>query len=433
MVLNEFDDFRDYYTEYSNQISTREGQGWIEAARGEMHKIKRDEKFVFTPRFLSPDLIKGHIRRCEKTIGVINRILKETREGEKTPLREILPRKRQHNIPHSKLYETIVELVDPKFPSILESRIDGCILEGWDAMAYEVNANRAGWENSRSFCEIYNKYFGHMLSGYTIDFADGWESIIKYMLRKLHGDKVIYLTEQRGKESIAALRDRGIDIDFVRFQNMKGLMRKGDLKITKDDVTYKGDRVDVICRFLRTHQVLGVPELCECVKNGNVHLINQMDAFYGGLKTLLIKLRDPDIIASYAPPDSIVNIPQSYFLRDFEMESLMRERQKYVLKFGNRGGGKAVYFGIDKSESEWNELVKNSVENYPETAMIQEFINPSLTPSFENGNTLLQNTTFDIFLFTTNKPRFGGVFSRWSYDNLVNFKTGGVKPTVFVS
>ncbi|MBN2014852.1 MAG: hypothetical protein JW778_06695 [Candidatus Altiarchaeota archaeon] len=432
MALNEFEEYRDYYEVYGEEITKGENQEKIKKARKEMHRIKGEDKFLFTPRFLSKDLIKDHLEKCENTIGVINRILKETREGEKTPLQEIIPKKRQHNIPHSKLYEKVIELVDPRFPSIMESRIDGCILEDKRIMAYEVNANRAGWENSRSFCDIYNRYFSHLLPGHTVDFADGWESIIKYVLKKVHGDKTIYLTEQRGKESIAALRDRGIDIDFVRFQNIKNLMKNGDLRITKDDVTYKGERVNLICRFLRTHQVLALPELCECVKNGNVHLINQMDAFYGGLKTLLIKLRDPEIVGSYSSPEDIISIPESALLRDIRTDDLIENKDRYVLKFGNRGGGKAVYFGVDRSGPEWVDLIENSRLKYPETAMIQERVNPSLTPSLEDGSMKLQKTTCDVFVFTTDEPKTGGVFSRWSHSDLVNFKTGGIKETVFV-
>lgn len=432
MILNEFEEFKDYYIAYSNQILELENQNRIKKARREMRKIKKGDKFIFTLRFLPMNFIKRHIEKCEKTIEMINRMLKETREGEKTPISELIPRRRQYNITSTKLYERTIDLVDPRFPSIMESRIDGCIQHDKNVTAYEINANRAGWENSRSFCDIYNKYFDHLLQGYTVDFADGWESIIKYMLRKLKGDKAIYLTEQMGKESIDALRERGIDIDFVRFQNLKKLMKSGDLKITKDDVTYKGDRVDLICRFLRTHQVLEIPDLCQCIKNGNVHLINQMDAFFGGLKTLLVKFRESDVISSYANQDDIIDVPYSAFLRDFEIDDLLKFRNRYVLKFGNRGGGKAVYFGMDFLEGGWYELIKKSKEKYPETAMIQEVVKPSLTPSFENGKISLQKTTCDVFVFTTDKPRFGGVFSRWSYKNLVNFKTGGIKETVFI-
>lgn len=432
MVLNELEEYKEYYLEYGEAIRSPENRRKIKAAREEMHKIKGEDKFVFTPRILSEKKIREHTKRCENTIQLINTILEESREEKTTPLREILPRKRQYNIPHSQLYEKVIELVDPRFPSIMESRIDGSRQLNNDVVAYEVNANRAGWENSRAFCDIYNKYFSRLLPGYTMDYADGWEHILKYALKKIGGDKVIYLTEQRGKESIAALRERGIDIDFVRYQNMKKLLQRGDLKITEDDVTYRGDRVDIICRFLRTHQVLEYPKLCECAKKGNVLLINQMDAFYGGLKTLLIKLLDPDVVKSYTSPEKIVTLPKSEFLRNMDTKKLFTEKDRYVLKFGNRGGGKAVYFGKDKTDRQWRRKIQRSLKKYPETAMIQEFINPSLTPSLEKRGIPLQKTTCDVFVFTTKKPKFGGVFSRWSYDNLVNFKTGGIKQTVYI-
>ncbi|MBN2250998.1 MAG: hypothetical protein JW724_02870 [Candidatus Altiarchaeota archaeon] len=432
MVLNEFEEFREYYTAYLDAVSGPGSEEKIARAREEMNELKEGDKFFFTPRFLPMDRVSDHIRRCENTIAVINRILKETREGEKTPLTDIIPKKRQYNIPSSMLYEKAIELVDPKFPSIMESRIDGCVLPDWSLMSYEINANRAGWENSRAFCDIYNRHFSNVLPGYTIDFADGWERIIKHILGRIGGGKVMYLTEQTGEKSVNALGERGIDIDFVRFQDMEALKVSGDLSITKDDVVYKGERVDLICRFLRTHQVLEVPGLCECVKAGNVHLINQMDAFFGGLKTLMIKLRDPNEISAYADPADLINIPRSYFLRDMEPKQLEVDREKYVLKFGNRGGGKAVYFGTDMRKNEWKDMLDNSVRRYPETAMIQDFIEPSLTPVYEGGGISLQNTTCDVFVFSTDKPSFGGVFSRCSYENLVNFKTGGIKQTVFI-
>ncbi len=432
MALDEYEEFRDYYDEYLAEFSKPDSGVLLEKARGEMHKIKAEDKFIFTPRFLPKDLVAEHLRRCENTIDVLNRILAETREGEKTPLSDIIPKKRQYNIPVSNMYERAAELVDPAFPSIMESRIDGCIREDLSLMSYEVNANRAGWENSRAFCDIYNKYFGGMLAGRTMDYADGWEKIIKYMLAKIGGSKVMYLTEQTGKESVDALKARGIDIVFVRFQELSSLMKSGELSITKKDVVYRGERVDLICRFLRTHQVLEVPELCECVKAGNVHLINQMDAFYGGLKTLMIRLRDPDWMACYARPEDLVEIPASWFLRDMEDKSLIERKDGYVLKFGNRGGGKAVYFGMENSGKEWADILEKSRHRFPETAMLQEYIEPSVSPVFDRGGMSLQNTTCDVFVYTTGKPEQGGVFSRCSYENLVNYKTGGVKQTVFV-
>lgn len=430
--MNEYEEFREFYDSYLAEFSKPETEALVTRARAEMHAIKAEDKFFFTPRFLPADILKDHLRRCENTIAVLNRILAETREGETTPLTEIIPKRKQYNIPISNMYERAIELVDPKFPSIMESRIDGCVREDLSLMSYEINANRAGWENSRSFCSIYNKYFGGMLPGRTIDFADGWEKIIKHMLRKIGGSKVIYLTEQTGKESVYALRERGIDIDYVRFQDLEQLMKSGELSISKSDVTYRGDRVDLICRFLRTHQVLSVPELCECVKAGNVHLINQMDAFYGGMKTLMVRLRDPEWVSCYSKQDDLINIPSSWFLRDVEKKTLADRKDGFVLKFGNRGGGKAVYFGMENSKNEWSGLLERSLYRFPETAMVQEYIEPSVSPVFDNGGMALQNTTCDVFVFTSDKPENGGVFSRCSNENLVNYKTGAIKQTVFI-
>ena len=432
MVYDEYEKHRALYDEYLERLAEAGGDALIYQARKQMRKVKAEDKFFFTPRFLPKSLVAGHIERCENTFKVVNRILKENREGEKTPLSDIIPRRKQYNVPMSNMYERAIELVDPDFPSIFEGRIDGCISGDASIVSYEINANRAGWENSRAFCDIYNRYFGRILPGDTVDFADGWERIIKYVLRKIEGKKVVYLTEQTGKESVDALKARGIDIDFVRFQELDSLMKSGEVSITKDDFCYRGERVDLICRFLRTHQVLEVEELCDCVKAGNVHLINQMDAFFGGLKTLMIRLADSDWASSYARPEDIINIPESGFLRDVGTKSLVDDKDRYVLKFGNRGGGKAVHFGIDLPKNEWQELLDNSRNRFPETAMIQDFVEPSVSPVFENGGVSLLNTTCDVFVFTTDAPKFGGVFSRCSHENLVNFKTGGIKQTVFV-
>jgi hypothetical protein len=64
--------------------------------------------------------------------------------------------------------------------------------------------------------------------------------------------------------------------------------------------------------------------------------------------------------------------------------------------------------------------------------MVQKYIEPSVSPVYDSGGMSLMNTTCDVFVFTTDKPRSAGVFSRCSHENLVNFKTGGIKQTVFV-
>ena len=432
MVYDEYEKHKDLYDEYWGRLMDEKGDLFISRARRDMRVVKDEDKFFFTPRFLPMSLVTGHIERCENTFRVLNQILKENREGEKTPLSDIIPRKRQYNVPMSNMYERAIELVDPRFPSIFEGRIDGCIAGDSSLVSYEINANRAGWENSRAFCDIYNTYFSSLLPGYTIDYADGWEKIIKYALRKINGKKVVYLTEQTGKESVDALKARGIDIEFLRFQDLESMMKSGEVSITKDDFCYRGEKIDLVCRFLRTHQVLEVEELCECAKAGNVHLINQADAFFGGLKTLMIRLLDPDLLSPYARPEDIINIPVSSFLRDVETNPVVEKKGEYVLKFGNRGGGKAVHFGIDLPGDEWRELLESSRRRFPETAMVQEYVEPSVSPVFDGGGVSLLNTTCDVFVFTTEKPSFGGVFSRCSHDNLVNFKTGGIKQTVFI-
>lgn len=430
--FNEFLEFNDHYEKYSTLIREPENQKKIRVARVEMQHIKKADKFIFTPRYLPMRMIKGHIKRCEKTIGILNKILKETRDGEKTPLSEVIPKRRQYNIPSTRFYDIATELVDPKFPSIMESRIDGCLQPDKTAKIYEVNANRAGWENSRSFCSIYQKYFGDLAGGWTADFADGWEDTIRYVLKRINGSKTLYITEQKGREAVNSLRERGLDIDYVQYQEIRKLTKAGDLEITKDGVVYMGERVDLICRYLRTHQILRMKKLCECIKHGNVHLINQMDAFFGGLKTLLIKLRNEDELSPYARPEDIVQVPYSRLLRGARMDTLIKRKDDTVLKFGNRGGGKRIYFGVEHRKNSWKRILTESRDGYPETAMIQKRVMPSLTPRLENGNLLLQNTTCDVFVFTGKKPKFGGVFSRWSYNNLVNYKTGGIKQTVFI-
>ncbi len=431
-LFNELFEFREHYDRYSAMIREPENQEKIKFAKADMRRIKKLDKFIFTPRYLPMSMIRGHIRKCEKTIGILNRILKETREGERTPLSEVIPKRVQYNIPSTRFYEIATELVDPKFPSIMESRIDGSLQPDKTARIYEVNANRAGWENSRSFCSIYQKYFGDLTNGWTVDFADGWESTIRHVLKRINGDKVLYITEQRGREAINSLRNRGLDIDYIQYQEIRGLIKRGELEITKDDVVYKGERVDLICRYLRTHQILRMKKLCECIKHGNIHLINQMDAFFGGLKTLLIKLRDEDELSPYAKPEDIVQIPYSRFLRGKRISTLVKNKDNTVLKFGNRGGGKRIYFGEEYRKNSWEKMLRESREQYPETAMIQERTMPSLTPRLDDGKISFQNTTCDVFVFTRKKPEFGGVFSRWSYKNLVNYKTGGIKQTVFV-
>jgi hypothetical protein len=433
MAFNELEEFSEHYIAYREKISALRDYGdLVSKARDEMFSVKGEDKFFFTPRFLPEKIIAEHRVRCEKTIEVVNRILKENREGEHTPLSDIIPRKRQYNVPMKGMYEKAIELVDPKFPSIMESRIDGCISDGGSMTAYEINANRAGWENSRMFCSIYEKYFGNLLVGKTIDFADGWEDLIRYMLKKIGGKKALYLTEQTGKESIDELKRRGIDIDFVRFQDLHSLMKSGELSISKDEVVYKKERVDLICRFLRTHQVFEVPELCECVKAGNVHLINQMDAFFGGIKTLMIRLADRDIMSPYADVDDLIRLPESSFLSDKENKELISRKQDYVLKFANRGGGKAVHFGMDMRNKEWGGMLESSRLRFSETAMVQKYVEPSVSPVFDLGATSLMNTTCDVFVFVAGNPKSAGVFSRCSCENLVNFKTGGIKQTVFV-
>ena len=107
-----------------------------------------------------------------------------------------------------------------------------------------------------------------------------------------------------------------------------------------------------------------------------------------------------------------------------------RERENFILKPHDDYGGHGISFGWEKSASEWNDLLENSLKS---CFVIQErvAVEKVSIPTIGAGELSMQslNIDFDPFLF---RGKADGGLVRLSASSLVNVSAGGGETALVV-
>ncbi|MBK7707380.1 MAG: hypothetical protein IPJ30_16925 [Acidobacteria bacterium] len=213
------------------------------------------------------------------------------------------------------------------------------------------------------------------------------------------------------------------------------VLRVGDFVV---DIFYK--RV-IIHEFLETFDE--THPLIRAYADGNVLMANNFRVKIPHKKTSFAIVSDErwhhlftsaqlSVIAKHIPWTRRVREGKTTFEgREVDLlETLRRERERFIIKPHDDYGGHGVSFGWEHSESEWDALLGNALSNIF-IAQERVAIEKTMMPTFNDTELTMEslNIDFDPFLF---RGKVNGGLVRLSSKSLVNVTAGGGETALVV-
>ena len=216
----------------------------------------------------------------------------------------------------------------------------------------------------------------------------------------------------------------------------------GDLFVEDDKVYYAGifkEKTRVGCIYRRVSDeymdpmmfepssLLGIPNVMQAYKAGNVALINAIGNGVADDKGIYYFV--PKMVKYYLGEESILqNAPTylPYFKEDYDY--VMANIDKLVIKDVSEAGGYGVVFGSELAPDKLAEL-KGLVEKYPRRWIAQEVVDFKDLEILEDGELVWRKADLRAFVVTGNETKVwkSGLtrFSRNSDSFVVNSSQGG--------
>ena len=216
----------------------------------------------------------------------------------------------------------------------------------------------------------------------------------------------------------------------------------GDLFVEDDKVYYAGifkEKTRVGCIYRRVSDeymdpmmfepssLLGIPNVMQAYKAGNVALINAIGNGVADDKGIYYFV--PKMVKYYLGEESILqNAPTylPYFKEDYDY--VMANIDKLVIKDVSEAGGYGVVFGSELAPEKLAEL-KGLVEKYPRRWIAQEVVDFKDLEILEDGELVWRKADLRAFVVTGNETKVwkSGLtrFSRNSDSFVVNSSQGG--------
>ena len=216
----------------------------------------------------------------------------------------------------------------------------------------------------------------------------------------------------------------------------------GDLFVEDDKVYYAGifkEKTRVGCIYRRVSDeymdpmmfepssLLGIPNVMQAYKAGNVALINAIGNGVADDKGIYYFV--PKMVKYYLGEESILqNAPTylPYFKEDYDY--VMANIDKLVIKDVSEAGGYGVVFGSELAPDKLAEL-KGLVEKYPRRWIAQEVVDFKYLEILEDGELVWRKADLRAFVVTGNETKVwkSGLtrFSRNPDSFVVNSSQGG--------
>jgi uncharacterized circularly permuted ATP-grasp superfamily protein len=167
-----------------------------------------------------------------------------------------------------------------------------------------------------------------------------------------------FLAQQMGVELVEG-RDLVVADGYVKMRTTKGLQRVDVIYRRIDD-----DFVDPL--VFRSNSLLGVPGLMEVYRNGRVALANALGTGVADDKVIYAYV--PQIIKYYLGEEQILsNVPTYVCWEEKQLEYVLANLDKLVVKAANESGGYGMLVGPHASEEErqsFAEKVSANPRNY---------------------------------------------------------------------
>lgn len=180
-----------------------------------------------------------------------------------------------------------------------------------------------------------------------------------------------FLAQQMGIELVEG-RDLVVVDGYVQMRTTKGLQRV-DVIYRRIDDTF----IDPLA--FNPDSLLGVPGLMEVYQNGRVALANSLGTGIADDKVIYAYV--PKMIRYYLGEDQIIpNVPTYVCWEHDQMEYVVNNLDKLVVKAANEAGGYGMLVGTQSTEAERQEFAQRIVAN-PRNYIAQPTISLSRVPT----------------------------------------------------
>jgi uncharacterized circularly permuted ATP-grasp superfamily protein len=213
-----------------------------------------------------------------------------------------------------------------------------------------------------------------------------------------------------------------------------------DFTVRNGRAVAAGEEVHLIYKRVITRELLEkwneVGNFIECIRAGLVCCCNSFRSYIVGNKKVLSVLSDPrfgHIFSTRERQLIRLTIPWTQILADTSVKYrgklvylktfIPDQKDRLVLKPGNKYGGKDVYIGCETDQSEWEQVMHRHLED--STWVVQEFVNIPVDHYPEiSGSVLFKPKYVNINPYALNN-RYSGTITRISDSPVINVSAGG--------
>ncbi|MCI5072874.1 hypothetical protein MRY82_08050 [bacterium] len=163
--------------------------------------------------------------------------------------------------------------------------------------------------------------------------------------------------ERQNIELVSLLKERGLNIEFSDtkklYQQLKNNELKPSLLVTRQDILDNKESHDLIFKFEDLAKQKGFRLFCD---NRNIDILNS--------KVLLALFREY-MQSKYIVPSFWLGNVATKSLDKFRLriESIISDKNKFMIKKDCSYQGKDVFFGDECSDAEWEKLINNAIND----------------------------------------------------------------------
>lgn len=296
------------------------------------------------------------------------------------------------------------------------------------------------------FQEIFRGY--PFLNGYRIRYARRQEMLLSSLLQCYRE----FRSSHRGmpEKPVVAIVDWADVSTHSEFDLHRKHFREHGLETiiaTPRDFTIRngravaaGEEVHLIYKRVITRELLKewneVTGFIECIRAGMVCCCNSFRSYIVGNKKVLSVLTDPRFNSIFSNRERKLirhTVPWTEVLADTEVKYrgkpvnlktfIPDHKDRLVMKPGNRYGGKDVYIGRETTQSDWEEVMNNHLDD--DTWVVQEFVDIPVGHYPEISRSVLFKPKYvNINPYALNN-HYSGTITRISDSPVINVSAGG--------
>lgn len=217
----------------------------------------------------------------------------------------------------------------------------------------------------------------------------------------------------------ASLIEFEIFVDtFKRLGYEAHIIDPRELIYKENQLFWNGKNIDIVYRRLVTRDMMErkseIPDFIEACKNPDICIVGSIKTQIVHNKIFFKILHDEDTLKHLTVDENAFvreHVPYTVeFNRDLDMNDIINNKDRWLLKPMDLYASKGVYTGLDYNEEQWSEILKECLK---EDYLLQEYYMPNKTDliEFVNGKPIARSFNNITGLYVYNENLYG-LYSR---------------------